>query len=491
MEDRTESIKEEEKAVSGLLRILPGGRYGICRQIAAGGTGRVYLGTDLHLNLPVAIKEMELSGDRERQMASNEMKYLRDLRHPILPKILDYIEEADKAYLIMEYVDGENLDTCRKAGRFCGEEEVLLKMREVAMGLDYLHHLSPPMVYQDLKPENIMLTERGEVRLIDLGGMVQKRYDGNHGMVCGTAWFSAPEQRAVHPASDERSDIYSFGRVLVVLLGADRTEEIGKTAHSIRRRVGCSVETAKLIRDCCETDPAMRIGNGGELIRRIDHCIRVIENEKKKKRAVRGRRKQKVISAVALFLIIGTLIWTLEGRMIEWEGIMPGWLSSGSKLIERVREMIPRNSLLAGRERSTVAILLGILMVMVLTVRHIKRRKRAILKNENSRLKHIFLSEGIQDRFLVILLAAALFGSVCIPGREVLAADEGMFLTIYDENGRKVLVPYEEIYETNGSIRMEIGDTELEPGLVKRIDVILTDEETGRQRRRTLRVVKE
>ena len=117
----------------------------------------------------------------------------------------------------MEYVEGDNLsDYLKRCGRI--SEELMKKWTlSIAEFLCYLHEMSCPVLYRDLKPENIMVRKNGEIILIDFGTVICLEEDSyTDGKRIGTKGYAAPEQWA-GKATDQRSDIYSLGRVYEVL----------------------------------------------------------------------------------------------------------------------------------------------------------------------------------------------------------------------------------------------------------------------------------
>ena len=160
-----------------LFRSVLGNRYKILEIVGRGGMGTVYRARDTRLDSTVAVKEMterELPPD-ERVAAvrqfEREAKLLGQLSHPNLPRVTDYFVEDDRCYLVMEYVDGETLESMLQTepGSPLPLEQVIEWGVELADTLAYLHSQTPPIVFRDLKPANVMISSDGTVRLIDFG----------------------------------------------------------------------------------------------------------------------------------------------------------------------------------------------------------------------------------------------------------------------------------------------------------------------------------
>ena len=199
-------------------------RYRVLRTLGRGGLGAVYLCDDLRLpGRQWAVKQMNSPHpdmfDRFRATFVSEAETLSQLRHPNLPDISDFFEEEGQLYLVMEYVDGENLaEHVRRRGAL--DEREAFRIGRTLLGiLAYLHQHQPPIIFRDLKPENVMITRTGRVKLIDFGlarrFAPDKRADT---LPSGSVGYAAPEQWEDSGQTDARSDIYAWGATLVYLL---------------------------------------------------------------------------------------------------------------------------------------------------------------------------------------------------------------------------------------------------------------------------------
>ncbi|MHB2018151.1 MAG: serine/threonine protein kinase [Candidatus Xenobia bacterium] len=201
-------------------------RYRVDQEIGHGGMGGVYLGTHLQLGVRVAIKQLALDVppgvDPEAvvRQFQNEARMLHNLHHPQLPRVHDFFASNGSHYLVMDYIEGRNLNEILTAEGVQAEAQVLQWARALCDVLEYLHSQSPPIIFRDLKPSNVMLDTRGQIRLIDFG--IAKEFDvrtghGTMTMARGaiSPGFAAPEQYG--SGTDSRSDIYSLGATLYVL----------------------------------------------------------------------------------------------------------------------------------------------------------------------------------------------------------------------------------------------------------------------------------
>ncbi|WP_249435889.1 serine/threonine-protein kinase [Paenibacillus sp. Marseille-Q4541] len=198
-----------------------GGRYLIVRSIGSGGMSHVYMAEDMKLpGKKWAIKEsMAQPGDHGNFATEAEM--LIALQHPRLPQIVDFFEpdQVGYTYLVMDYIEGVTLtEYLNKQNYVLPYDKILTMIREVMDVLDYLHHRSPPIIYRDLKPGNIMITGDEDLRLIDFG--IARNYKENRlqdTVKLGTIGFASPEQYG-SGQTDVRSDLYSLGALFLYLV---------------------------------------------------------------------------------------------------------------------------------------------------------------------------------------------------------------------------------------------------------------------------------
>lgn len=221
--------QQEPRPVLTTQRVLEGqvlqGRYEVLRLIGQGGMGSVFLARDQRLHgRTCVIKKLRDDFYREedrlkaRAFFEREMAVLSQLRHPHIVQILDFFTEADDYYLVMEYVQGNNLYQMLRQDRQ-GEpfpQRVVVEwVEQICEVLHYLHSQHPPVVYRDLKPSNIMIDTNNTVKLVDFGIARPSQDAGEHTHVV-SAGYSPPEQ--YWGAVDTRSDIYSLGMTISFLL---------------------------------------------------------------------------------------------------------------------------------------------------------------------------------------------------------------------------------------------------------------------------------
>jgi tRNA A-37 threonylcarbamoyl transferase component Bud32 len=202
--------------------------------LAEGGMSRIYLGHPLQGAGLVAIKQRVASSheddEEDLRQFRKEFEILGALAHPSLPRVLEFFEESGSHYLVEEFVPGESLENyLAHEGSLDWQEAVDLAVRLLQV-LEHLHRHG--VVYRDLKPANILLTREGVPRLIDFGAARRYRPGAAHDTVpLGTPGFAAPEQYG-RAQSDARSDVYSTGALLhLMLTGLDPTRRQGWSFH--------------------------------------------------------------------------------------------------------------------------------------------------------------------------------------------------------------------------------------------------------------------
>jgi serine/threonine protein kinase len=230
-------------------------RYQITRQLGHGGMGAVYEARDIRLGALVALKEIlfkleDGSDDKQQEMIrlafEREAKILANLQHEAFPRVTDYFTEEDRQYLVMELIQGDDLgELLKKRGAPFLLDNVLDWAEQLLDALDYLHTKQPPILHRDIKPQNLKLTARGKVVLLDFGIAkgVEPKTQGmgtSHTFLAVTLNYSPIEQifrvmddtfrsiiesghgDKIHKISgqaiDGRSDLYALGATLYHLM---------------------------------------------------------------------------------------------------------------------------------------------------------------------------------------------------------------------------------------------------------------------------------
>ncbi len=215
------------------------GRYEILGVQGVGGMGAVYRARDLRfaaVNKIVAVKEMINTAPDPRlrrisiQNFEREANILASVSHPAIPKIFDYFSEGNRSYLVMEFIEGQNLEqVLEERKQPFPPEQVVEWGLQICDVLAALHNHQPPVIFRDMKPGNLILRPDGRLMLIDFG--IAKVFEhGQRGTMIGTEGYSPPEQ--YRGIAEPRGDIYALGATLHhMLTGRDPRLEPPFTFH--------------------------------------------------------------------------------------------------------------------------------------------------------------------------------------------------------------------------------------------------------------------
>lgn len=211
------------------------GRYRIIRQLGRGGMGAVYEAMDERLSRTVALKETLAETLELKRAFEREARLLANLRHPVLPKVIDHFTEDDGQFLVMEYIPGSDLGELlvRRARPF-SPAEVAAWADDLLDALDYLHTHEPPVIHRDIKPSNLKLTAQGKIVLLDFGlakGFAGQMTRTTSGMsVVGYTLNYAALEQIQGERTSPRSDLYSLAATLYQLLTGRVPEDALKRA---------------------------------------------------------------------------------------------------------------------------------------------------------------------------------------------------------------------------------------------------------------------
>ena len=255
------------------------GRYQVIEELGHGGMGRVYKVNDTKIGEKIALKLIrpEAVLDKESvERFTNELKLARKIRHKNICQMFDLGEDQGTRYITMEYIHGEDLkQLVRKVGRLSPGQAVGIA-RQVCEGLEEAHKLG--VVHRDLKPQNIMLDEDGNARIMDFG--IARSLSGRGitgaGVMIGTPEYMSPEQ-VEGKDIDQRSDLYSLGVILYEMV-TGRLPFTGDTPLSIAHKHKYEApedpkklntqlpdDLARVILRCLEKDKAKRYQTAEEL----------------------------------------------------------------------------------------------------------------------------------------------------------------------------------------------------------------------------------
>ncbi len=200
------------------------GKYTILEEIGSGGMSVVYKAIDYILNREVAIKELTISQkpfpedviDDVTKRFIKEAQVIAMLRHDNIIKVFDVVEENNKHYMIMEFIEGKTLDKIISDNKILPILEAINIISEICLALDYIH--SNNIIHRDIKPSNIIVNSERRVKLMDFG-VIRDKSVGTltpTGSIVGTMAYTAPEQSS--KTMDFKVDIFPLGTIFYELL---------------------------------------------------------------------------------------------------------------------------------------------------------------------------------------------------------------------------------------------------------------------------------
>jgi serine/threonine protein kinase len=255
-------------------------RYRLLHSVGQGGMGAVYVARDTQLgDRLVAVKEMSTSRlfpqdlPRAVEQFRREAYLLASLHHPNLPVIHEYFHEDDRWYLVMSFIEGQNLQVALNAmqGNRLPVNEVVRIGIELCEVLDYLHTHNPQIIFRDLKPLNIMLTPKGHIYLIDFG---IARHFKQEQTKDTTSYYSvgyAPPEQYGQSQAGPRSDIYSLGATLHQMLsGYDPASKPFQFPNLQLVDPALPASLVKLVTQMLDMDEQARPANVAEVKERLE-----------------------------------------------------------------------------------------------------------------------------------------------------------------------------------------------------------------------------
>jgi eukaryotic-like serine/threonine-protein kinase len=253
------------------------GRYRLERPLGHGGMASVYLARDSELDRDVALKLLadNLGGDESlRKRFVREARLAARLSHPNVVSVFDAGEDGGRPYIVMEYVDGENLaELLSRRGSLPPEEARGLAL-QAAHGLAHAH--AAGLVHRDMKPHNLILRRDGTLKIADFGiaRAAETTSLTQAGTVLGTAAYLSPEQ-ALGEEVTPATDVYSLGAVTYELLAGKPPFEPETLADLASRPAvpelprGVPPDLEDVVMRCLARNPAYRPRDGAELAREL------------------------------------------------------------------------------------------------------------------------------------------------------------------------------------------------------------------------------
>ena len=275
------------------------GKYYVVHEVGRGSTGTVYLSHDPFYGRDVAIKmyHTTVGDDAEsrnaRRMFMGEAHMIGKLHHPNIVPIYDAGEEEGRRYVVTEHIHGaRTLSAYCRSGSLLPIDQVVQILYKCAKALHYAH--SRGVVHRDIKPSNILLTQDGDVRIVDFGiALVSDSDISRLEGVAGSPAYMSPEQVQGHEL-DARSDLYSLGAVMYEMLCGQRPFRAGALGKLLRQVVQSMPEPLREVRPeipeeleavvarALQKDRASRHRNGAEFaaeLTRVHQKLRLAQSE--------------------------------------------------------------------------------------------------------------------------------------------------------------------------------------------------------------------
>jgi serine/threonine protein kinase len=203
------------------------GRYSIVRELGSGGMGAVYEAIDERLGATVAIKETFSIDERLRRHFEQEARLLARLHHAALPRVSDYFTENGRAFLVMQFISGDDLaQVIAERKEAFPPQQVIVWADQLLDALVYLHTCDRQIIHRDIKPHNLKVTESGQIALLDFG--LAKTHAGDHSTtqsshsLFGYTRKYSPLEQMQDQGTSPQSDIYALGATLYHLLTGEK-----------------------------------------------------------------------------------------------------------------------------------------------------------------------------------------------------------------------------------------------------------------------------
>lgn len=218
------------------------GRYRIERLHGSGGFGHVYLAIDLVTSQQCALKEYLVTGSSGQEQLKHEATVLSQLSHPNLPAFQDAFIERRRYYVVLNYIEGNDLTDLIRIARQRNDTVPIAKITNwllaICDAVMFLHSQRPPVIHRDIKPDNIRIMPNGTAVLVDLGN-AKTAADGARTLFFirhqGTPGYAPPEQYPGGSGTDSRSDVYALGGTLYYALTTHEPPSVSVRNESMQK----------------------------------------------------------------------------------------------------------------------------------------------------------------------------------------------------------------------------------------------------------------
>lgn len=294
------------------------GKYKIIELLAKGGMGAVYKGIHPTLKRLVILKKLTLRGDSSVvDRFKQEAQIMIDFNNENIVNVYDHFKEGSSYYIVLEYISGLSLDKLLEKHETIPDYPAMLIFLDVCRALKYAHNKN--VIHRDIKPGNILISNKGDVKLVDFGIAASEEHSGSDltedGMTLGTPAYMSPEQLEDAKNVDKRADIYSMGVMLYEMLtgikpfpgkfSAKTITSIQKGKYKPAKKIKPSISPVlnRIIKRCMHVNPSKRYQD-------IDKVIIILE---------------KWLKSVPLLELKGTIAKAVKGKEIPPFTFIPKW----------------------------------------------------------------------------------------------------------------------------------------------------------------------
>lgn len=295
--------KEKIAKIEEKIRSVFDQQYQIIKMLGNGGMGCVFHVQSTGIEMTdFALKVLDKEAYIENKLDfMREADVMKGLNHPGIPKIIAVTEDQDYVYMVQEYIRGESLSlVIRRCGQL-REEYLKIWMESMAETLDYLHQQG--LIHRDIKPDNMMLTDTCEIKVIDFGlARQQEKVDQADKKVFGTLSFTAPE-RFTKKVGTVQTDIYGFGVTMYYVTTGKKPENMKSTplqSYAIMEQKlseSAPLEITEILTKAIAVKPQQRYRSFNELRGDLSHKNRIAD----------PYYEVRQVQFINMFLILATL----------------------------------------------------------------------------------------------------------------------------------------------------------------------------------------
>jgi serine/threonine-protein kinase len=260
------------------------GKYRILSLLGRGSNAEVYLAEHIKLNSFRAIKCISKNHPLY-DLQCKEALILKNLKHSCIPIIYDIEEDEECSYIVEQYIEGETLKSCISTKGPFRDEAILHFGLQLCDLIKYLHSIDRPILYLDLKPDNIILSGRS-LKLVDFGSAIYRDDLTNQQEYYGTRGYAAPELYRNNKI-DERCDVYGIGMLMYFMSTGLSVKKESAGIDNIDYTGKCSKQLKKIINHCLRYNPSQRFASVAGLSKQLSAMVQKNQFQSESSQVVR------------------------------------------------------------------------------------------------------------------------------------------------------------------------------------------------------------